>query len=95
MQGGLENWVCTTCGVQFTESRPENSPSCCPICVDERQYIGAEGALHVSDKRLLPWCTAHMHRWLCRPEMDDQAALDTGRPQEPRQAAAGWAVAGA
>src|SRR5262245_5629329 len=34
-------YMCTTCGTQFaaTESLPEH----CPICEDERQYIGWKG----------------------------------------------------
>lgn len=34
-------YICVTCGTQFTETQaaPEN----CPICEDERQYIGHDG----------------------------------------------------
>ncbi|HEV7209021.1 MAG TPA: MBL fold metallo-hydrolase [Mycobacteriales bacterium] len=34
-------WICVTCGVQYpgTERPPED----CPICVDERQYVGWGG----------------------------------------------------
>ena len=37
----MENYICMTCGVQFgpTEAPPEH----CPICEDERQYIGLKG----------------------------------------------------
>ena len=34
-------WMCITCGTQFAESQRE--PESCPICSDERQYIGHEG----------------------------------------------------
>jgi hypothetical protein len=37
----MENWICTTCGSQFTES--EKPPRECPICLDQRQYVGYEG----------------------------------------------------
>lgn len=37
----MEHWICVTCGVQFTQS--EQEPAHCPICEDERQYIGYEG----------------------------------------------------
>src|SRR5688572_9386501 len=37
----MQNYICATCGTQFTES--EQPPSHCPICEDERQYIGYEG----------------------------------------------------
>jgi hypothetical protein len=37
----MENYICATCGTQFnaTEAPPAN----CPICDDERQYIGYNG----------------------------------------------------
>ncbi|MHB8458325.1 MAG: MBL fold metallo-hydrolase, partial [Acidimicrobiales bacterium] len=34
-------WVCVTCGVQFPESG--QPPPRCPICEDERQYVGWGG----------------------------------------------------
>lgn len=34
-------WICATCGTQFAASIA--APSCCPICVDERQYVGWGG----------------------------------------------------
>ncbi len=34
-------FICVTCGTQFTES-PE-APAACPVCEDERQYVGLEG----------------------------------------------------
>jgi len=33
--------VCVTCGAQFAES--ESPPDGCPVCEDERQYVGADG----------------------------------------------------
>ena len=35
------NWVCVTCAAQFADS--ETPPERCPICEDERQYVGAGG----------------------------------------------------
>lgn len=37
----MTHFICTTCGVQFapTDSAPLN----CPICEDERQYVGWQG----------------------------------------------------
>ena len=37
----MENYICATCGVQHaaTDAPPEH----CPICEDERQYIGKDG----------------------------------------------------
>jgi hypothetical protein len=37
----MEHWICQTCGVQFAAS--EQPPNTCPICSDERQYIGPNG----------------------------------------------------
>jgi hypothetical protein len=34
-------WICWTCGVQQAES--PTPPDSCPICCDERQYVGWEG----------------------------------------------------
>jgi glyoxylase-like metal-dependent hydrolase (beta-lactamase superfamily II) len=33
--------ICATCGTQFAETR--NFPESCPICLDERQYVGLHG----------------------------------------------------
>ncbi len=35
------NSICVTCGTQFRDSTSE--PDSCPICTDERQYVGLEG----------------------------------------------------
>jgi hypothetical protein len=35
------NYICRTCGTQFPAS--EQPPECCPICDDERQYVGYQG----------------------------------------------------
>lgn len=37
----MPNYICATCGTQYPES--QNPPAHCPICEDERQYIGWEG----------------------------------------------------
>ena len=37
----MENWICSTCGTQFPPS--EQPPETCPICLDERQYVGYNG----------------------------------------------------
>jgi len=37
----VPNYVCVTCGVQFAESA--EPPTRCPICDDERQYVGWDG----------------------------------------------------
>ncbi len=35
------HYLCTTCGSQF--GRTSSAPEKCPICQDERQYVGANG----------------------------------------------------
>lgn len=37
----MTNFICTTCGTQFAAT--EHEPEHCPICEDERQYIGWSG----------------------------------------------------
>ena len=37
----MESYICATCGVQHAESNAP--PEHCPICKDERQYIGKDG----------------------------------------------------
>jgi hypothetical protein len=34
-------WICATCAVQYPET--DTPPERCPICEDERQYVGWEG----------------------------------------------------
>lgn len=35
------HYICTTCGSQFAQT--PSAPAECPICLDERQYVGANG----------------------------------------------------
>ena len=37
----MTHYICVTCGTQFAAS--PTAPDHCPICEDERQYIGAQG----------------------------------------------------
>jgi hypothetical protein len=37
----MDYWICITCGSQFAQS--QTPPQACPICLDQRQYIGYEG----------------------------------------------------
>jgi hypothetical protein len=34
-------WICVTCGVEYPPS--DAAPAQCPICADERQYVGLSG----------------------------------------------------
>lgn len=42
--------ICVTCGVQF--ARSERPPSACPICDDDRQFVGWDGQQWTSVARL-------------------------------------------
>lgn len=37
----MEHWICVTCGSQFAQS--QELPANCPICLDQRQYVGYQG----------------------------------------------------
>ena len=37
----MNNYICVTCGMQF--ARTSSPPQHCPICEDERQYVGHGG----------------------------------------------------
>lgn len=37
----MEHWICVTCGTQFAQS--QEPPAECPICRDQRQYVGFKG----------------------------------------------------
>ncbi len=37
----MKYWICVTCGSQFSQS--QQAPPECPICLDQRQYVGQQG----------------------------------------------------
>lgn len=37
----MERFICVTCGTQYPPA--EAAPAACPICLDERQYVGHQG----------------------------------------------------
>ena len=39
--GSMNAFICVTCGTQFSPS--DEPPDACPICLDERQYVGHDG----------------------------------------------------
>ncbi|MCW3474519.1 MBL fold metallo-hydrolase [Limobrevibacterium gyesilva] len=51
-------FICVTCGTQFAPSG--TAPSACPICQDERQYIGAGGQRWTTLEALR---RTHMNAW--------------------------------
>ncbi|MEO8392480.1 MAG: MBL fold metallo-hydrolase [Chloroflexota bacterium] len=48
----MPKFICATCGTQFPES--DEPPAHCPICEDERQYVGANGQQWTTLENLLP-----------------------------------------
>ena len=47
-------WICRTCGVQHEDT--ERPPSACPVCLDERQYVGHDGQRWTTMDELLETC---------------------------------------
>ena len=37
----MSTYICRTCGVQFAPT--DRPPAACPVCDDERQYVGRNG----------------------------------------------------
>jgi metallo-beta-lactamase superfamily protein len=60
----VTSFVCATCGVQFAPS--ERPPEHCPICEDERQYVGWSGQR---------WTTLDQLRQKHRSELRDDLGL--------------------
>ena len=46
----MNTYICETCGTQFELS--ERPPAACPICEDERQYVGWNGQLWTTHEAL-------------------------------------------
>jgi len=46
----METYICETCGTQFAPSALP--PAQCPICDDERQYVGWQGQRWITPKAL-------------------------------------------
>jgi hypothetical protein len=46
----MSRFICQTCGVQYPDS--DAPPAECPICLDERQYIGHRGQLWTTIEEL-------------------------------------------
>ncbi|TMD30379.1 MAG: MBL fold metallo-hydrolase, partial [Chloroflexi bacterium] len=64
-------YICATCGVQFAST--DSTPERCPICADERQYVGWSGQR---------WTTLDDLRKEHRNQMRDDCGL-TGIGTEP------------
>jgi hypothetical protein len=48
----MKSYICATCGIQFNAT--ETPPTNCPICDDERQYVGANGQQWTTLEQLKP-----------------------------------------
>jgi glyoxylase-like metal-dependent hydrolase (beta-lactamase superfamily II) len=64
-------YICVTCGVQHAES--EAPPASCPICEDERQYVGWNGQQWTT----LPEMVAKGYRNVVRDEDPDLTSITT------------------
>lgn len=62
--GVMPAWICQTCGVQHPDTA--EPPAHCPICEDERQYVGWEGQRWTTAADL-----ARDHRTVLREEEPD------------------------
>ncbi|ART78951.1 MBL fold metallo-hydrolase [Oceanisphaera avium] len=51
-------YLCSTCGTSYPKS--EQPPACCPICVDERQYVPSSGQEWTTIDKLL---ASHTNCW--------------------------------
>ncbi len=51
----MTSYICVTCGVQFAPvpALPDTPPEHCPICEDERQYVGRDGQKWTTTAELL------------------------------------------
>jgi hypothetical protein len=57
----VANWICRTCAMQYTDTA--DPPDACPICRDERQYVGWDGQQWTTMAEL-----AHDHATVIREE---------------------------
>jgi len=69
----MEHYICVTCGTQFPAS--VEPPTHCPICEDERQYIGQNGQ---------QWTTLAALRKTHQNSIREHEANLTGIGTEPR-----------
>ena len=67
-------WICRTCGVQYPPSL--EPPAACPICEDERQYVGWDGQQWTTMAEL----AAARHRNSLREEEPNLVSIATEPP---------------
>lgn len=67
----MKHYICVTCGIQFAARVKE--PDACPICQDERQYVGHDGQR---------WTTLDEYRKTHRNVIaEEESGLHTIHPQ--------------
>ena len=66
-------WICVTCGVQYPDT--DRLPGGCPICEDERQYVGWHGQQWTTMAEI-----ARGHRVVSRNEEATWSASASSRP---------------
>lgn len=71
----MQSYICITCGAQFSPA--VDAPTHCPICEDERQYIGDQGQQWTTLEALRP-----THKNILRPYELNLTGIGT----EPRVA---------
>ncbi|MGH7320444.1 MAG: MBL fold metallo-hydrolase [Candidatus Rokuibacteriota bacterium] len=64
-------YICVACGIQYAES--DAPPAACPICEDERQYVGWKGQQWTT----LPEMSAYGYRNLLREEDPGLTSITT------------------
>ncbi|KAL1916721.1 uncharacterized protein VTP21DRAFT_5425 [Calcarisporiella thermophila] len=60
----MPNYICTTCGIQYAETPAP--PDSCPICEDERQFVGSRGQQWTTFDALQKY-----HRLVFKPDKED------------------------
>lgn len=68
----MSAWICETCGVQYSDS--PQPPDGCPVCEDERQYVGPRGQR---------WTTRERQRDAHRADIRELEPRLTGIGSEP------------
>ena len=67
-------WICVTCGVQYPDT--DRPPGGCPICEDERQYVGWHGQQWTTHGRDRP----RPHGRVCARRSPTWSASASSRP---------------
>src|SRR4051812_23140681 len=66
------HFLCVTCGTQYPDTGSANPPEHCPICEDERQYVGPDGQQWTTLSEL-----RSTHKNVFKKEEDDLYSINT------------------